>query len=249
MKTENRMNNWLVSGLVISLMSGAAFANEQAPQQQKSWSADAELGGTITTGNTETSTIKAKINAVHSIIDWKNQYFADVLYSEDEDGKTASRWKIGAKGNYILDDVSSIFVLADHEQDQFSDYDSVSSFATGYSRRIFRNDTSFLDGDIGPGMKFFDLKQGPSEKTGILHIGLTYQNKLSDTSTFTQSIVSDVAFEAEKSSLTRSETSITANIVGELAMKIGFIVRHDNYPGLDKEKIDTETTITLLYSF
>ena len=243
------MNKMLLSGLALSLISGAALANEQAIEQQKTWSAEAELGGTITTGNTETSTIKAKINAVHEIIDWKNQYFADVLYSEDEEGKTASRWKIGAKGVYILDDASGIFILADHEQDQFSDYNSVSSFAAGYSRHLFVNEYSSLDADIGPGIKFFDIKDGQSEKTGILHIGLSYENKLSETSTFTQTLVSDIAFEAEKSSLTRSETALTANIVGALAMKLGFIVRHDNHPGLDKKNIDTETTITLLYSF
>ncbi|NRA72630.1 MAG: DUF481 domain-containing protein [Gammaproteobacteria bacterium] len=238
------MKKLLVSAAILAVMSNVVMAEEM-----RSWSAAAELGGTMTTGNTETSTIKAKIDATHTIIDWKNDYYADVLYSEDEDGKTASRWKLGAKGNYLLDQDSGIFALAEHEQDQFSDYDSITSIAAGYSRRIYHSDTSTLNGDIGPGMKFFDVKNAPSEKTGILHIGLDYENKLSETSTFTQILVSDVAFEDEKSSITRSETAVTANIVGELAMKIAFIVRHDNHPGLDKKEIDTETTITLLYSF
>lgn len=238
------MKKLLVSGLVLSLISGVTIA-----QEQKSWSAAAELGGTMTTGNTETSTVKARLDATHKIIDWDNQYYADVLYSEDDESKTASRWKIGAQGNYILDEVSSMFILAEHEQDDFSDYDSISSVAAGYSRRLFKNENSTLDADIGPGMKFFDLMEGGSEETGVVHIGISYENQLSETSKFTQLFVSDIAFQSDKSSLSRSETAITANVFGELAMKLGFIVRHDNHPGLDQDKVDTETTVTLLYTF
>lgn len=238
------MKQLLISGIILSLMSGVAISSEK-----KVWSASAELGGTMTTGNTDTSTLKAKIDATHRIINWENKYYADVLYSEDQENKTASRWKIGAQGNYIFDEVSGIFILTELEQDQFSDYDSITSAAAGYSRRIFSKESSVLDGAIGPGIKFFDLKNGSNEKTSILHLSITYENKLSETSIFTQRMTSDVAFEDEKSTLSRSETAITANVIGELAMKLGFIVRHDNQPGAGKEKIDTETTITLLYSF
>lgn len=238
------MKKLLVSGLILSAMSATAFA-----QDEKTWAATAELGGTMTTGNTETSTLVAKIDATHNFNEWVNNYYADVLYSKDDKEKTASRWKIGGKGAYTLDETSSIFVLGEHEQDEFSGYDSVSSFAGGYSKNFYKTDNVTFDGDLGPGMKFFDVEDGDSEKTGILHVGLTYENALSETSKFTQVLVSDIAFEDEKSTLSRSETSITANIMGELAMKLGFIVRHDNNASDEKKSIDTETTITLLYTF
>lgn len=238
------MKKLLVAGAVASLMSATVMAEEE-----KSWAATAELGGTMTTGNTETSTLVAKIDATHNLNEWVNNYYADVLYSKDDKEKTASRWKIGAKGDYVLDETSSIFVLGEHEQDEFSTYDSVTSIAAGYSKNLFKSDTATFDADLGPGMKFFDVKDGESEKTGILHVGLSYENALSETSKFSQIFVSDIAFEDEKSTLSRSETAITANIMGELAMKLGFIVRHDNNAAADKKSVDTETTITLLYTF
>jgi len=241
---ESKMKKLLISGLILSAMSTSVFAEDE-----KTWAATAELGGTMTTGNTDTSTLKAKLDATHMLSDWKNDYYIDMLYSKDEDEKTASRWKVGAKGAYILDDTSSIFVLGEHEQDEFSAYDSVSSIAAGYSKNFFKSDTVTFDGDLGPGMKFFDVENESSEKAAIVHVGLTYENALSDTSKFTQILVSDIAFEDDKSTLSRSETSITANIMGELAMKLGFIVRHDNNAGDDKKSVDTETTITLLYTF
>ena len=238
------MKKLLIAGVMSSLFAGTAIAADDKP-----WAATAELGGTMTSGNTDTSTLKARLDATHTLKEWKNEYYFDTLYSKDDDEKTASRWKIGAKGAYVLDETSSIFVLGEHEQDEFSTYDSVTSIAAGYSKNLFKSDTATLDADLGPGMKFFDVKEGDSEKTGILHVGLSYENALSETSKFSQVFVSDIAFEDEKSTLSRSETAITANIMGELAMKLGFIVRHDNNAAADKKSVDTETTITLLYTF
>lgn len=238
------MKKLIASALVLSAMSASVFAEDD-----KTWSATAELGGTMTTGNTDTSTLVGKLDVTHNLSDWKNNYYADILYSEDDDEKTASRWKVGAKGAYILDESSSLFVLGEYEEDEFSGYDSVSSLVGGYSKNFYKTDTVTFDGDLGPGITLFDVENGSSEKTGILHIGLTYENALSATSKFTQVLISDVAFEDEKSTLSRSETSITANIMGELAMKLGFIVSHDNNPIDDKKSVDTETTITLLYTF
>jgi len=238
------MKRFLLSGLFLSVISAQALSDEARP-----WQATAELGGTMTTGNTETSTLKAALDMKHEIANWKNAYFADVLYSEDGEDKTASRWKVGAKGGYVIDETSSMFMLGEHEQDEFSDYDSVSSVAGGYSKRLLKTEQSLLDLDIGPGYKYFDLQDGTSEKTGILHLGLAYENELSPTSKFTQVLVSDLAFKDDISTLSRSETAITANIMGELAMKLGLTIRHDNNASLDKKSIDTETTITLLYTF
>jgi len=47
----------------------------------------------------------------------------------------------------------------------------------------------------------------------------------------------------------RSETSITANIIGALAMKFAVIVRYNSEPLDDKKSTDTETNMTLLYAF
>jgi len=238
------MKKFLTSALILSAISTSVFAEDD-----KTWAATAELGGTMTTGNTDTSTLKGKLDVTHTLNEWKNDYFLDILYSEDDDTKTASRWKVGAKGAYTLDDTSSLFVLGEYEEDDFSGYNSVSSLVGGYSKNFFQTDTVTFYGDLGPGITLFDVEEGSSEKTGILHVGLTYENALSKTSKFTQIFVSDVAFESEKSTLSRSETSITANIVGELAMKLGFIIRHDNNPIADTTSVDTETTITLLYTF
>lgn len=238
------MKKLLASVLILSAASTSAFAADD-----KSWAATAELGGTMTTGNTDTSTLVAKLDVTHTLSDWKNNYYADILYSEDDDEKTASRWKVGAKGAYILDEASSLFVLGEYEEDDFSGYDSVSSLVGGYSKNFYKTDSVTFDGDLGPGITLFDVENGSSEKTGILHIGLTYENELSATSKFTQVLISDVAFDSDKSTLSRSETSLTANIMGELAMKLGFIISHDNNPIFDKKSVDTETTITLLYTF
>ena len=68
---------------------------------------------------------------------------------------------------------------------------------------------------------------------------------ISDTSKFAQLFVADLGDSLEG----RSETSLTANIVGALAMKFSVIVRYNNEPLVDKKSTDTETNVTLLYGF
>ncbi len=53
----------------------------------------------------------------------------------------------------------------------------------------------------------------------------------------------------ENLTTTRSETALSVNIVGSLAMKIAVVVRHNSEVLEGKEKTDTESTVTLVYGF
>ena len=238
------MKKLMLAALIGGLLSPLAMADEQ-----KDWKAQAELGGTMTTGNTETSTLKGKVAVEHLWASWKNKYLAEILYSDDDGKKTAARWKVGAKGNYVFDEVSSLFVLGEYEVDDFSDYDNTSSIAAGYTRRLYQGKDSFLDADIGPGAKFFNLRNGDTETTATIHLGAQFETALTEHSRFTQVLVSDVALDSDASTISRSETSLSANVMDNLAMKLSFHVKYDDEPGIDKDEVDTETTITLLYKF
>lgn len=243
------MNKLLLATLISGVLSTSAFAVSVEAAEEKAWKAQAELGGTMTTGNTETSTVKAKVAAEHDIANWKNKYLAELLYSDDKGTKTANKWKVGAKGNYVFNDISSLFVLGEYEVDDFSDYDSTTSAAFGYTRRLYQAKDTFLDADIGPGAKFFDLKDGGTETTATVHVGAQFETNLSEHSRFKQTLVSDIALDSEASTVSRSETSVSANVMDNLAMKFSYIVKHDNHPGEGKDNVDTETTVTLLYTF
>jgi len=49
--------------------------------------------------------------------------------------------------------------------------------------------------------------------------------------------------------VTESETSLQANVVGNLSMKAAFRVKHLSDPPAGSEDTDTETSLSLIYGF
>lgn len=228
----------------LGLVNTAVWAEES-----RSWSASSELGGSTTSGNSESSTLKAKLAVEHRLADWKNKYQASFLYSDDKEKKTANKWKLSAKGNYLFNDESSLFVLSEFDGDEFADYDLTSVLSTGYTRRLYQQQDSFLDGDIGPGVKVMDRKSDSTETTAVVHLGAVYEVALSEHSTFTQELITDIALSDGNSSVSTSESAVTSNVFDNLKMKLAYNIKHNSRPGEDKEKVDTVTSVTLLYTF
>ena len=106
--------------------------------------------------------------------------------------------------------------------------------------------------EVGPGYKYkrLDTESAAlvgydSEDSWVAHGVMNFETEITESSKFKQMFVADFGETFEG----RSETSITANIIGSLAMKFAVIVRYNDSPLDDKESTDTETNMTLLYAF
>jgi putative salt-induced outer membrane protein YdiY len=53
----------------------------------------------------------------------------------------------------------------------------------------------------------------------------------------------------EDNTKSRSETSLSANVFGSLAMKLSFILNHETDTADDVEPLSTETSVALVYQF
>lgn len=213
---------------------------------------EAELGATLTTGNTDTSSFKARLDLKHELDNWENQYLFEGLYKEDTGDVTAKRYFAGAQGNYQINERSYIFANTNYEVDPFTGYDFTSTTSSGYGHRLIDTADTSLQAEIGPGYIYQRLDEETalaegydSEDSVVAHAVLNYQTKISDSSKFQQRFVADWGEKLDA----RSETSLTANIVGALAMKLAVIVRYNSDPLEGKESTDTETNMTLLYAF
>lgn len=236
------------------LMTTPFMANAGAEfvKDDKTFTGEVELGATLTTGNTETSSYKGRINLEHELGNWKNQYLLEGLYKEDTDEVTAKRYFAGAQSNYSLGDRSYLFANANYEVDPFTGYDYTLSGATGYGYRLYRTSKTFLDVELGPGYIYqrLDSEQAmlegsDSNSSIVAHGAINFETEITETSKFEQRFVADYGDKLDA----RSETSLTANIIGALAMKFAIIVRYNSEALDNKKSTDTETNMTLLYAF
>lgn len=257
----------LLATLPLTTFTAAA---DEAP---KPLATDAELGVLLTSGNTDSTALKAKLDAKHDMTRWRNHYVLEALYKEDEvtserDGveveesqTTAEKYFASAQADYKLDSKhSALFVFGSYDEDKFSGYDFQAAVAAGYADRLFQGDSSFLDYSVGPGMSFsrtdevFDdeglmVMDNLSEESAMVRLAANYQYDFSETAKFTQSFSSDLALESGANTRTKAESAVTANLNQSLAMKASFIVTHNSEVPADRTSTDSQTALTLVYSF
>ena len=233
----------------------ACATNAYAEEEKKEITLDGEFGLILTTGNTETTSFKAKLASHHELQNWSNDYVAEALYKQDEvdldDGEesqtTAQKWFVSGQGNYKLENPDHrLFVFGSYEDDRFSSFDYQSTIASGWSQKMWDTETSKFEYSVGPGYSYSKTNDGETISGMILRGALDYQWKISDNATFKQQLSTEVGSDNTKS---KSETSLSAQINGSLAMKVSLTMDHNTDVADDRKKLDTQTAVTLVYSF
>jgi putative salt-induced outer membrane protein len=246
------MKKLLLNAAITLTMPFAAHAGSEFVEGDATLAGEAELGATLTTGNTDTSSFKARLALKQELGNWENQYVLEGLYKEDTEEVTAKRYFLGVQGDYQINDVSYLFANTNYEVDPFTGYDFTSTTSAGYGHRFIDTDRMSLKAEAGPGYIYQQLDAESalaegydSDDSVVAHAVIDFQTKISDSSKFQQRFVADWGSKLDA----RSETSLTANIVGALAMKFAVIVRYNSEALDNKESTDTETNMTLLYAF
>lgn len=228
----------------------------QAQDDDKPFSMDGEFGLIVTTGNTETSSFKGKLSAHQELDNWSNDYTIEGLYKKDEitldSGEedtqtTAQKYFMSGQANYKLDNPDHrIFGFASYEDDRFSSFDYQATIAAGWSEKLWDNETSQFEYSIGPGYSFAETRTGEDVSGVIVRGSLEYNWAISESAAFKQVLSTEIGSDNTKS---KSETSVSAQINGSLSMKVSLIMDHNSDVAPNIEKLDTQTSVTLVYTF
>ncbi|MEH6712966.1 MAG: DUF481 domain-containing protein [Paraglaciecola polaris] len=234
------------------LLTGNAFAQEEV----KPFTMDGEFGFIATSGNTETTSIKAKLAAHHELEQWSNDFLIEGLYKKDDvtltDGSsesqtTAQKYFLSGQGNYKLANPDHrLFAFASYEDDRFSSFNYQSTVAAGWSQKLWDNETTKFEYSVGPGYSFAETAEGEDADSFIVRGALGFNWKISDTATFKQIMSTEVGEDNTKS---KSETSLSAKINSSLSMKLSLTFDHNSNVTEDTEKLDTQTAATIVYTF
>jgi putative salt-induced outer membrane protein YdiY len=251
------------------LVAASAATSAFAADETKTWDVTSELGAIVTSGNTETTTLKGGIKVLHNLENWNNEYKLDGIYKEDEiendqgvkeTQRTNEKYSISAQGNYKLNEKHShLFIYGSHVSDYFGAYRNESVISAGYGLRLIDRSDMWLNAEIGPGYKYF---QYPDDSTEVDENGnslageregeaialgkVDYNWQISDSARFTQLVSVEYG---DTNTKTRSESAILAKINGSLQMKVAYNITYNSDVADDKENTDTETSLTLVYSF
>ena len=223
---------------------------------------DAEFGFMVTSGNTDSTSLKFRANVYQDFTHWRNQFKLDSLYRRDVDSETgnetisAQRFFASAQSNYKVGSKdASLFVYADYEDDEFSGLDYKTTVATGYGNRLYQGVKNTVDFDIGPGL-YYSRAQDDAQSTEdmedirgyLLRLALQWERKVSKRTRFNQFVSAEQSLSGLNSRL-KSETSLISQIMGQLSLKFAYLYRYNSKPESDKRTYDSELSATFVFSF
>jgi len=235
-------------------LHGAAHAGDNI--EERTWNTSAELGAISTSGNTSGTSVTGKIDARQELEDWSNQYILTGFFKEDrnEDDyghrqsvRSAERFMLSAKAAYkLLDDGERLYVLGSHVDDKFGAYTRYSSVSVGRGKRLYKSNDKILEVELGPGY-FNGVRATGEEESGLTVRGAANVRwQISPSALFTQT----VAVERGTSNVhSVAETALSTKINNTMQMKAAFSARNDSNVPVDKKNTDTQTSVTLVYSF
>ncbi len=234
---------------LLFLMSAAAVATEKPETLQSVWQGEGELGFSLTDGNTKTNNFNGKLKLLHTLPVWENTYIVEALNESQNDDTSAEKYGISAQSNKKLEGPNFLFSLMTYEKDRFSGFSYESTVSIGYGRRVLETEKTVLDLELGPGYRLSkqNLPLSSSQDEAILRLGCKYNVSLAESATFSQTLSID---SGEERVVTKSVSSISSSIVGNLAMKVSLSIKNNSEPvQISNEKTDTETSFTLVYGF
>jgi putative salt-induced outer membrane protein YdiY len=217
-----------------------------------------EFGFLVASGNTNTSTITAKINTSQELTSWSYQIIGNALYKqsqqkvEGEKSNTASAQKLFLSGQLdhkLAEPDDRLFIYGEYENNRFSGFRYQAALATGWTSRLWHDKQSEFKYSVGPGYAISELEDDNSEEDSrglIVRAAMEYKRKFSKSATFRQFVSTEAAQEFTK---TKSETSLSTKLTGALAMKLSLVMNLDTSVGPDTEELDTEAAVTLVYQF
>jgi putative salt-induced outer membrane protein len=229
-----------MTALIASSISMAVMA------QDEPFEASIALGYVGTTGNTETTTFNTEVLVTLRTENWTHNGKFQGLGAQDESVTTAERYLLEEKSDFNLDEMQYVFGRGSYLDDRFSGYNYQASVAAGYGRYLIKSDTLSLDAFGGPGYRESDVTNGESEGEGIITVGENLAWQISSNSALVQSLTSDIG---EEFTVSRFEIGLTSNIIDRIATKIAFQARNTSEVPAGNKKTDTQTSVSLVYSF
>jgi putative salt-induced outer membrane protein YdiY len=225
-----------------------------------------ELGVLYKTGNTHSADMKTGIDLRVEKERWlsllnidlliKKTDIADADTDEIHFKTTDKKWTIASQTNYNLNNIEKNYIYGAvwYEENDFSGFINQSSVSTGWGRHWYKTNKASLWGDIGPGFKRDEFRASDDEPVStvtswIMQVQALYIRKLGENIELKQYLSAKKAIKTNVNSTYKAQTSLTTKLISTLQLKFSFTVNYNTDVEDDKKNVDTQTTVTLVYSF
>ena len=175
---------------------------------------------------------------------------------------TANRYEAGASGGYKLDDRRYVVGALRYEHDQFSPYRHQAIATIGYGYQVLKNARDELAFEVGGGYKsaqptsyasanpapppdLIEIAPG-SQNSGVARGKFEYRHNFNEVTSFSDTCLVE---SSSNNTFMQNDAGLQVRMNGNLALKVGYQLRHNSDVRDGFKKTDQLLTTNLVYSF
>ncbi len=210
------------------------------------WTGRAEVGGFITTGNSETAGGTALLAANREGLQWRHKFRLQADYQESLGVTTRERYLGSYEPNYQISDRAYVYGAAQYESDRFLGYDDRVSLSSGAGYSVLKRRGLQLDLELGPAYRHTAFTDGTTQSSPAARGSLDFRVRLLPGLGVTQTAS---AYIQRYNSTVSTKSSLEAKLLGPLSAQLSYAVQYESMPPADRENTDTISRAALVYSF
>lgn len=221
------------------------------------WTGKGGAGLVIARGNTNTNTANATLDLANELEKWKHAFGLVGIYTSNSDGATAQRWTAQEQTDFKFSDTGFWFGKLRYEDDRFSSYFYQGTASTGVGHKFLDSDTTKLSSQIGVGYRTYKTRESldadgvtvipPAYKHETIFSGaIDYSHALTETTKLMDKLIVE---SGATNTFTQNDLAVQVKVTNVLGIALGYSVRYNSEPAVGFKKMDTLSTVNLVYEF
>ncbi|MEE4299387.1 MAG: DUF481 domain-containing protein [Pseudomonadales bacterium] len=221
--------------MALALVGSAAHAD---------WQPTGELGFVNTTGNSEASTLNAKLAVEGTFDKWTHEASILAVRGEADGEANAERYQAAGSSHYSLAERRYLTGNGRYERDDFSPFEYQATASVGYGWYALKSDRQELLLEGGPGVRQAERASGDAD-TNLIARGLAdYTVQLTDTTELFNTFLVEAG---EDNTFIQNDFGIAVKINAAFSLKAAYQVRRNSETPDGTEGVDTLTTVNLVW--
>jgi len=224
------------------------------------WMGKGQFGFLDSRGNSDAESINGNVDMLRYDGAWKNEVYGGGLYGKSAGVVSAERWETRLQSNYTFSDDIFAFGGLRYEHDLFDGFQYQASVTGGLGDKFVDTADTKLTGQIGAGYRRLrpelifknpdgvvtsrELQDASGEAIGT--VGVDFSHALTKTTVLTDKFLMETGSD---NTLLHDEVAVNVKMSNKLALSVGYGITDNTNPPPTIKKVDTVTTVNLVFSF
>ena len=232
-------------------MSGPVLADSV----ENGLSGEVNVGGSMSTGNSDTTRVDAEIKARYKAGRLEDNYRLLGEFADDSGTTTAQRILGSVESRFDVQERLFAFGYLEYDDDKFSGFKYEIESAAGIGYKVINDENLRFLVQVGPGYRYskFSTPVPPapplasSSEDGFLVRGSAeLEYDITETTFLSNALI--VTWDSDRTKI-ENTTALTTKLIGDLSTRLSLNVRHNTDPPLLTKKTDTLSKVSLVYGF